>query len=226
MLVLLLERLKVFNPLVKFLINPLNFILSSSLLPLMSIITRFNSNDLFKFNNVNLDYWTETYSIKFYQNYLITNPKLNFKLTLSDDTLLGYLISKVEGRNYDFHSHVTALSICHQFRKIGSANKLMNVLEYLSNEYFRTYFIDLFVRPSNSNALKMYHSLSYSVYRTVVGYYGDDEDAYGRYFICYVFLYLISLIDMRKCTKHDVDKKTVRENGRLFKCSPQDTIFA
>ena len=31
---------------------------------------------------------------------------------------------------------------------------------------------------------------------------------------------------MRKCTKHDVDKKTVRENGHLFKCSPQDTIFA
>ena len=52
------------------------------------------------------------------------------------------------------------------------------------------YFVDLFVRVSNSVAISMYKKLGYIVYRTVLQYYsGDpDEDAYGTYF------YLLEII--------------------------------
>lgn len=44
------------------------------------------------------------------------------------------------------------------------------------------YFVDLFVRVSNSLAIGMYEKFGYSVYRRVLGYYSsekDAEDAFG-----------------------------------------------
>lgn len=44
------------------------------------------------------------------------------------------------------------------------------------------YFVDLFVRVSNTLAIGMYEKLGYSVYRRVLGYYSnetDGEDAFG-----------------------------------------------
>lgn len=55
------------------------------------------------------------------------------------------------------------------------------------------YFVDLFVRVSNTVAISMYRSFGYSVYRTVLQYYSGDEDAY----------------DMRKAMPRDVHKKSV-----------------
>ena len=46
----------------------------------------------------------------------------------------------------------------------------------------QAFFVDLFVRVSNTVAVNMYKQLGYHIYRTVLGYYtGDpDEDAYGE----------------------------------------------
>lgn len=46
----------------------------------------------------------------------------------------------------------------------------------------KCYFVDLFVRISNTVAVDMYHHLGYIVYRKVLEYYsGDvDEDAFGK----------------------------------------------
>jgi N-terminal acetyltransferase B complex catalytic subunit len=55
------------------------------------------------------------------------------------------------------------------------------------------YFVDLFVRVSNTVAISMYRSFGYSVYRTVLQYYSGDEDAY----------------DMRKAMPRDVHMKSV-----------------
>ena len=45
------------------------------------------------------------------------------------------------------------------------------------------YFVDLFVRVSNTVAIDMYKKLGYSVYRRIIEYYtGDpDEDAFGEF---------------------------------------------
>lgn len=44
------------------------------------------------------------------------------------------------------------------------------------------YFVDLFVRVSNTVAINMYKNLGYIIYRTVLEYYSGspDEDAYGN----------------------------------------------
>lgn len=44
----------------------------------------------------------------------------------------------------------------------------------------RGYFVDLFVRVSNSSAIAMYKSFGYVVYRRVLGYYSGQEDAFGE----------------------------------------------
>lgn len=69
-----------------------------------------------------------------------------------------------------------------------------------SAERERCWFVDLFVRESNTRAVQFYRKLGYVVYRRVLGYYGggDGEDA----------------LDMRKSLSRDRRKETMRPLGR------------
>ena len=102
------------------------------------------------------------------------------------------VIGKVEGEKELWHGHVTAVTVAPESRRLGLATKLMAQLEAVTERH-KGYFVDLFVRKSNNNALGMYHKLGYIEYRTVLEYYGDDEDAY----------------DMRKSMSRDPDKKSM-----------------
>ncbi|ELK03928.1 N-terminal acetyltransferase B complex catalytic subunit NAT5 [Pteropus alecto] len=100
--------------------------------------------------------------------------------------LMGYIMGKAEGSvaREEWHGHVTALSVAPEFRRLGLAAKLMELLEEIS-ERKGGFFVDLFVRVSNQVAVNMYKQLGYSVYRTVIEYYSasngePDEDAYGQ----------------------------------------------
>ncbi|KAF4794764.1 hypothetical protein TURU_098672 [Turdus rufiventris] len=113
--------------------------------------------------------------------------------------LMGYIMGKAEGSvaREEWHGHVTALSVAPEFRRLGLAAKLMELLEEIS-EKKGGFFVDLFVRVSNQVAVNMYKQLGYSVYRTVLEYYSassgePDEDAY----------------DMRKALSRDTEKKSV-----------------
>ena len=62
----------------------------------------------------------------------------------------------------------------------------------VSDEIYKGFFVDLFVRCTNTVAIDMYEGLGYSVYRRVREYYGslgigkggrDEEDAFGEYFV-------------------------------------------
>ena len=68
---------------------------------------------------------------------------------------------------------------------------MMNLLELVSDQGYRGFFVDLYVRCTNTVAIGMYEGLGYSVYRRVREYYGslgmgrsakDEEDAFGEYF--------------------------------------------
>ncbi|XP_027738739.1 N-alpha-acetyltransferase 20-like [Empidonax traillii] len=109
------------------------------------------------------------------------------------------VMGKAEGSvaREEWHGHVTALSVAPEFRRLGLAAKLMELLEEIS-EKKGGFFVDLFVRVSNQVAVNMYKQLGYSVYRTVLEYYSassgePDEDAY----------------DMRKALSRDTEKKSV-----------------
>nr|XP_054493090.1 N-alpha-acetyltransferase 20 isoform X1 [Agelaius phoeniceus] len=112
---------------------------------------------------------------------------------------LPTVMGKAEGSvaREEWHGHVTALSVAPEFRRLGLAAKLMELLEEIS-EKKGGFFVDLFVRVSNQVAVNMYKQLGYSVYRTVLEYYSassgePDEDAY----------------DMRKALSRDTEKKSV-----------------
>ncbi len=114
-------------------------------------------------------------------------------------------MGKAEGHGTNWHGHVTALSVAPDYRRLGLAAKLMSGLEEISEKYSWTatrllvkkkklkhhcalarrkqaYFVDLFVRVSNTVAINMYKNLGYIIYRTVLEYYSGspDEDAYGN----------------------------------------------
>ncbi|KAI3659053.1 hypothetical protein MP638_002072 [Amoeboaphelidium occidentale] len=165
----------------------------------MTSLRLFTALDLLKFNNINLDPLTETYSISFYLTYLARWPDY-FYLTL-DHTgkQMGYVMGKAEGKDKNWHGHVTALTVAPEFRRMGLAAQLMNILEEVSDKMYNAYFVDLYVRESNKLAINMYHKFGYSIYRRVLSYYSglrpgeEDEDAF----------------DMRKALSRDVNKESI-----------------
>lgn len=57
------------------------------------------------------------------------------------------------------------------------------------------YFVDLFVRESNTAAISMYQRMGYSVYRRVLDYYSGFKSEDG--------------LDLRKALPRDVHKRSV-----------------
>jgi len=181
----------------------------------MSVLRPFKATDLFKFNNINLDLWTETYGINFYLGYLSRWPDLCCVQESPSGRMMGYVLGKAEGSGMEWHGHVTALSIAPEYRRLSLARKLMNTLEQVSDDSYRGFFVDLYVRCTNSIAIGMYEGLGYSVYRRVREYYGslglgrnskDEEDAF----------------DMRKPLSRDPMRRSVRTNGREIAVSAHD----
>ncbi|KAJ3329182.1 N(alpha)-acetyltransferase 20, NatB catalytic subunit [Blyttiomyces sp. JEL0837] len=161
----------------------------------MTSLRRFVTSDLFKFNNINLDPLTETYNISFYLQYLAQWPDYFFMAESCNGSSMGYIMGKAEGDGNLWHGHVTALTVAPEFRRMGLAGQLMGILEEVSEKVYNTYFVDLFVRASNSVAIGMYTQMGYTVYRRVLGYYSgvDSEDAF----------------DMRKALPRDVHKQSI-----------------
>ena len=185
----------------------------------MTSFRPFTSFDLLKYNLINTDALTETYGLSFYLSYLAHWPEYFVCAETLNRELIGYVMGKSEGKSHLFHGHVTAITVAPPYRRQKLANKLMETLEVVTETFHsEAYFIDLFVRESNENAIQMYRNMGYEAYRRVLGYYAgpstssntDDindetknkgnkkgprvgEDA----------------LDMRKSTKRDVQKVSV-----------------
>ncbi|KAJ7773840.1 N-acetyltransferase [Mycena metata] len=172
----------------------------------MSVLRPFTASDLFRFNNVNLDLFTQTYANGFYLNYLSRWPDLCCAQTAPSGRMMGYILGKAEGNQQDWHGHITVLTVAPEYRRLGLASKLIALLERVSDETYRGFFVDLYVRCTNDVAIAMYEELGYSVYRRVREYYDslggtrgrDEEDAF----------------DMRKPLSRDAGRRSVRANGR------------
>ncbi|POW01294.1 hypothetical protein PSHT_12591 [Puccinia striiformis] len=173
----------------------------------MSLLRPFEASDIFRFNHVN-----ETYSVGYYLQYLCTWPDLMNIAESPNHQIMGYdaelscnpLCSGM-ATSFSDGGHVSAITVAPSYRRLSLARELMKLIE-LASEQQSCYFVDLFVRNSNSLAISMYEHFGYSVYQRVVKYYSgggvgdnlDEEDAY----------------DMRKALSLDKDRKSVRENGK------------
>jgi N-terminal acetyltransferase B complex catalytic subunit len=74
------------------------------------------------------------------------------------------------------------------------------------NRSHNGYFVDLYVRRSNSLAKALYAKLGYTRYRTVLGYYSGSEDAWGAVPFA---ASLNSFADMRKALPRDKLQKSL-----------------
>ena len=111
--------------------------------------------------------------------------------TLITIFFLGFLVfGKAEGDGVEHHGHVTAITVAPEYRRLGLARKMMKLLELVSDDVYKGFFVDLYVRCTNDLAIDMYEGFGYSVYRRVEQYYGslglgraakDEEDAFGEY---------------------------------------------
>jgi N-terminal acetyltransferase B complex catalytic subunit len=129
---------------------------------------------------------------------------------------MGYILGKAEGDEKLWHGHVTAVTVSPEFRRLGVAKKLMRELEEVSQVVYNGFFVDLFVRASNSLAIQMYNRLGYVVYRRVLGYYSgaEEEDAFGMEpltppLLSSLDLSITRLSDMRKALPRDVNKESM-----------------
>ena len=168
----------------------------------MTTVRPFRASDLFAFNNVNMDHWTETYSNGFYLSYLAQWPDMTLTACAAHTgTIMGYVLGKAEGREPStdkrkrfeeptLHGHVTAVTVAPEYRRLGVAQMLMDFFELVSEHVYHGFFVDLFVRPSNEKAIGMYEKRGYSVYRRVHAYYqsaslGAAEDGFGTLQVAY-----------------------------------------
>jgi len=133
--------------------------------------------DLLKLEKVNLDPLTETYHIGFYLEYLAKWPHLCRVIVSRDDEVEAYILGKVESsprgqptslpyspstnKNMDYlpwHAHITALTVAPHCRRLGHARKLSEYLERVGDRE-EGWFVDLFVRCDNTNAIKLYEGM-------------------------------------------------------------------
>lgn len=103
-----------------------------------------------------------------------------------------------------WHGHITALSIAQSARRLGHATILSEAVERGSDTE-DAWFVDLFVKDDNKPAQELYRKLGYSVYRRVVKYYGQEDDA----------------LDMKPLSR-DIQRLHIRENGEDVLVSPSD----
>ncbi|KAK6239189.1 hypothetical protein QUC31_004658 [Theobroma cacao] len=200
----------------------------------MTTIRRFCCNDLLRFASVNLDHLTETFNMSFYMTYLARWPDYFHVAEGPGKRIMGYIMGKVEGQGESWHGHVTAVTVAPEYRRQQLAKKLMNLLEDISDKIDKAYFVDLFVRASNTPAIKMYEKFPVSstfVFQSLVfvcmfvsGPYSlamnlvvdvaqeDGIDQLGYVIYRRVLRYYSGEedgLDMRKALSRDIEKKSI-----------------
>lgn len=137
---------------------------------------------------------------------------------LTKFSVMGKVESSPDAYKYSehylpWHTHITALTVAPEARRLGIGKILTEQLEAAADAN-DAWFMDLFVRRSNHRAITFYESMGYTVFRVVKDYYGDhatdstksSEDAF----------------DMRKSMKRDVNCEHVRHNGEDHEVHPED----
>lgn len=191
----------------------------------MTSIKPFQATDLFELTSINLDPLTENFYLYFYHQYLYTWPTLSYKSVNDNNEPTGYMLAKTEGKNKEWHAHISAVTVDPNYRRVGLGSYLCDQLRIVvePERPIFAWFIDLFVKCTNKTAITLYEKLGYYVYRRVIGYYdvdgnstkvdenGENDD--------------IDAFDMRLSLKRDSKRETIRGNGRKVHVLPNEVVF-
>lgn len=221
----------------------------------MAYLRPFKAHDLFDFNSVNLDHWTETYTISYYLSYLAVWPDLSYTQLTPNGTIMGYVIGKAEGRDpgprpgtsmtrsgkevKERHGHVTAITVAPEYRRLGVAKGLMTLLEKASAVVYQVGGQGRFVhlRPHCCSLSTLYQAYFIDLFVRP-----SNQVAVGMYEnLGYVVYRKVAEYyqgggpggrdedgyDMRKALPRDKKLETVRDGnvGRNTVVRPEVTIF-
>jgi N-terminal acetyltransferase B complex catalytic subunit len=162
----------------------------------MVSIRRFDLSDLWHVNRINIDQWTETFSFSFYVHYALQWPELNWTLRDNSGGLVGYIIGSTKVKRDQWLSHVIAVTISSDVRRLGYGTELMKMLERTCDVLFNSACVGLYVRESNSVARALYERMGYKIHRKLLNYY-DHVHEHG--------------LDLRKSLSSDPGKIFERE---------------
>ncbi|XP_033166937.1 N-alpha-acetyltransferase 20 [Drosophila mauritiana] len=161
----------------------------------------FVLEDLFKFNNIVMDPLVEVYSQPFLLPKILEHPELVLTADAPDNSLMGFILgTRVEDASESFghgksmswnHGHISAVAVAHDYRKLGLGTRLLTTVRDILDRQ-NDFYVDLFVREKNTNAIGLYESLGYVKYRWMPKFYADDHG-----------------YEMRLPLSRDVDRKSL-----------------
>ena len=147
------------------------------------IIRRCDPTDIIPVMEINLKTLPEHYSDYFYESLLDELPEA-FLVAEISGKLIGYIMCKTEYGFSNFKKlgfvkkgHVVSVAVIDEYRGKGIGSELVN--ESLKGVKMRQCGeMYLEVRCSNTDAVKLYEKLGFSINQRLKTYYRDGEDAY------------------------------------------------
>ena len=146
-------------------------------------IRRCDPTDIIPVMEINLKTLPEHYSDYFYESLLDELPEA-FLVAEISGKLIGYIMCKTEYGFSNFKKlgfvkkgHVVSVAVIDEHRGKGFGSELVN--ESLKGVKMRQCGeMYLEVRCSNTDAVKLYEKLGFSINQRLKTYYRDGEDAY------------------------------------------------
>ncbi|GAA6029930.1 hypothetical protein JCM8097_009174 [Rhodosporidiobolus ruineniae] len=144
-------------------------------------IRRATIDDLMEMQNCNLHNLPENYQMKYYLYHGLTWPQVSFVAEDHKGRIVGYILAKMdEEPTEEPHGHVTSISVLRNYRRLGLANKLMQLSQHAMKTAYGASHVSLHVRKTNRAALALYKdTLGFEVIKVEKSYYADGEDAYS-----------------------------------------------
>jgi len=147
------------------------------------IIRRCDPTDIIPVMEINLKTLPEHYSDYFYESLLDELPEA-FLIAEISGKLIGYIMCKTEYGFSNFKKlgfvkkgHVVSVAVIDEHRGKGIGSELVN--ESLKGVKMRQCGeMYLEVRCSNTDAVRLYEKLGFSINQRLKTYYRDGEDAY------------------------------------------------
>ena len=147
------------------------------------IIRRCDPTDIIPVMEINLKTLPEHYSDYFYESLLDELPEA-FLVAEISGKLIGYIMCKTEYGFSNFKKlgfvkkgHVVSVAVIDEHRGKGIGSELVN--ESLKGVKMRQCGeMYLEVRCSNTDAVRLYEKLGFSINQRLKTYYRDGEDAY------------------------------------------------
>ena len=147
------------------------------------IIRRCDPTDIIPVMEINLKTLPEHYSDYFYESLLDELPEA-FLVAEISGKLIGYIMCKTEYGFSNFKKlgfvkkgHVVSVAVIDEHRGKGFGSELVN--ESLKGVKMRQCGeMYLEVRCSNTDAVRLYEKLGFSINQRLKTYYRDGEDAY------------------------------------------------